>query len=451
MRYSKWINGIVGLVLCLLTTPVWAATQAPLTLEAANLYYSEETGAFSAKGNVRIQQLNTLIVSDEIVGDSKTGDVLAKGHVTWTEENNKLTGEKLNYNYKTKIGNMGNAKGNLNQQLVSLDSVELNSEFTTAYKASVTKCDAQTPDYKMTADKIVIYPGDKLIAYNASFWIKNIRLFSMAKFQKSLVEGDTTSSMPRVGYRSDDGFYISQRLQYPLSDKTSAMLDLTYYSKRGLETQLGLSVDHSDYNLTIVQGAAKNADDEWYKREPEITLTRKAIQLGNTPLYWSYRLQAVRISDDAVPNGFWQESATAYLRHKPISLSDKQTLNLSSFYQQNWYEDYDSRGVLGVSVGVNNKINHRLSADVVYNYIHEDKPSPFTYDNVDTPRELVSSVKWDVGHLWRLGVSTEYDLANTRLTDIDYTITRNLHCFESSLTYREKRKEWKFHIEALRW
>jgi lipopolysaccharide assembly outer membrane protein LptD (OstA) len=452
VKYKKLTKNLIIALLCFATTPAWAASPPPITLEAGSLYYNDANGEFHAIGNAKIQQGTTVIESNAITGNISSGDVVADGNVTWLDEDSKLTGEKLNYNYKTKNGQMGTTKGNIDGLIVSAESTTLMPESSTIYNTSVTKCPAQIPDYKMTADKVVIYPGEKIIAYNASFWIKNVKLFTIPKYSKKIDNKEgSASSFPRLGYDSDEGFYIKQHLEYPIKDRLSGVADLGYYSERGTKYQIGLVQENPSSTISMMSGSTQNSDGDWYERQPEISYFRHYKPVPKAPLLWAYQLKAADIKDSGDADFQGQETATLYLSHKPLRLSADSNLNLWSSFSQHWYETEDPRSVFNIGTRIDKTLNTDLNMYVGYNYTHESANSPFIYDDVDANREVVSGANWQVDRLWNIGVATSYDLDQERFADIDYKVKRNLHCFEAELIYREKRDEWKFRVNAIQW
>lgn len=451
MSYTKWTGKLVVALLCFAAAPAWAA-QAPITLEANYLQYNDETGDVSASGNVKLNQEITQIFTQQLTGNVQTGDILANGQVTWIEEKNTLTGEQLNYNYKTKYGKMGPGKANMDGKLLTGQTTEMFPDKTIIGQGSITKCPAQTPDYKMTADKIEVYPGDKLIAYNVAFWIKNHKLFSMAKYTKSLKEEDKENSLlPKVGYESHEGIYIREYLEYPLQDKLFAMGEISYYTQRGLEYQYGLlhRGDHATTSLLV--GAQANDDDEWFERRPELRYSHSAFQIGRLPYYLSYNLYSGRIIEDETHNDLWRSGGRININHTPIKLTDNTNLYLGGGYEYNWYENRQNRSIWRGHIKIKTKLNDRMDMGLGYYHSNPNGQTPFDFDDIDINDEFTSDFSWKIDRLWKFRVSTSYDLNNSEMHDVDYTITRNLHCFETAITYREKRDEWRIKIGLIDW
>jgi len=451
MLYKKLTSKLVVALLCCIATPVWAA-QNPITLEANYLQYNDETGDLSASGNVKLNQETTQIYTQQLTGNVKTGDMLANGQVTWTEAKSTLTGEKLDYNYKTKAGKMGTAKGNMDGVLITAESTLLQPKEAVTYHATVTKCPAQIPDYKMTAEKIIVYPGEKLIAYNVSFWIKNTKLFTLHKYVKKLDEQESDNlPIPSIGYRTAEGFFIKQHLEYPLNSKLSAMADINYYHKRGFEPQLGLINRSNHSTVTLIAGSEVNLDSEWYDRRPELVYSHNDFSMGKLPVKINYKFYAGRIIEDTTNTDLWRSGGAIYVSRNPLKLTDNTTLHLGGGYEYTWYEDHEERTIWRGNVGIKTALNERVNMGVGFNHEHSNGSTPFKYDAVDIKNELLTDLSWKIDRLWQVGVSTSYDLDNSRLADVDYTITRNLHCFETAVTYREKRDEWKFRVGVVNW
>lgn len=451
MSYKQWTSKLIVAMLCLVTTPVWAA-QAPIILEANFLQYNDETGEIMADGQVKMNHELTRIYSEHITGNINTGDMLANGQITWTEENSTLTGDQLKYNYKTKNGQMGRSKGNMDGVLLDAQETAMFPDKAFISQGSITKCPAKIPDYKMTADKIEVYPGDKLIAHNVSFWIKNFKIFSLPKFTKSLKEKDNEVSLiPRVGYDSHDGLSISQHFEYPVSGELSVMTELAYYTQRGFEPQFGLIRRGEHSTISLINGTDYNDDREWYDRRPELLYTHEELPIGKLPFNLQYKLYTGRIVEEDTNTDLWRSGGEVYVSHTPIKLTDYTTLYLGGGYEYTVYENNENRVIWRGNVGIKTAVNERINIGLGYNHASPNGSTPFIYDDIDIDNELTSEFSWQLDRLWQVGVNTSYDLDNSEMADVDYIIKRNLHCFETSIIYREKRDEWKFRLGLINW
>lgn len=84
-------------------------------------------------------------------------------------------------------------------------------------------------------------------------------------------------------------------------------------------------------------------------------------------------------------------------------------------------------------------------------YTHRDKNgrTPFNFDDPGKNNELTTTLDYTLDRYWKIGVNTVYDLDGKEYTDLDYSLTRNLHCFEGKLVWREKRRELAFSLDLI--
>lgn len=456
MSYKKWTGKLVVALLCFVaSSPAWASP-APITLEANYLQYNDETGEISASGNVRLNRELTKIQSEHITGNVNSGDIFADGKVTWTEAKNTLTGEKLNYNYKTKTGEMGQSKGVYEGILVSSQATALFPEKSVISHGSITKCPAKIPDYRITADKAEVYPGEKVVLHHATFWIKNTKLFTLPKYTKSLQENaNEVSMLPRIGYHSEDGFFIGQHLEYPLNKELAVVTDLDYYFNRGFEPQYGLVNRSKHTTVSLMGGSQVNDDREWSERRPELVYEHEKFRLGKLPWNVQYQLYTGRIVEEDSHTDLWRSGGSVYISHTPVKISAKTTLNFGGGYEHDWYEDHDGRSIWRANFGTNTAVNDRLNVELGFNHADVKGSTPFIYDKIDVKDELIYGFTYKLDRLWQVGVRTSYDLNRDEVHEVDYILTRNLHCFDATVIYRQKRdenrNEWKVRVGLIKW
>ncbi len=444
--------------------PVEAATEQekangnkpPVVIEADHLYFSDATGEFFAQGNAVVVQNEDKIIADKIRGNSKQTMIWVDDSASFSQTNDKtnvnLTGHNIIYDYKQQSGTIaaaqGTVQGSTNKAYIKGQNLQVASNKMVVHQGWITGCPAIKPDYHVTADKIEIWPGDKLIAYNASFYIKGRRIYTLPKYSKSLNDNDK-GEFPRLGYSSDDGLMIAQYLEYPLSNRTSVFADAVYYTKRGFEPSYGVINRMPGYTLQFGAVRESNSDDEWITKEPEFSLTTDPIKLGNTPLTAKILLSAGKWKEEAVAG--WRQSYGLSLNHAPIKLADNVTLNFGMGYQ-------------GIHYAYNDTTNHIWSYRVMVQgeskkldwwtgYIHnnESGDSPYVYDDIETPRELTAGFIYKLDSKNGLGVNAVYDMSTDKIKDVDYIWRRDLHCWKADITYREKRNEWRVKLHTVEW
>ena len=177
----------------------------PIEIVADEMYFSDKTGELFAKGNVVITQDKSKIFADIVRGNDKQKELWVDGKARLIEPATNVTGIKIRYNYDAKFGTMENIKGKCGDDFVSGSKIHFEQGKYTAYNATTTGCPAQkTPDYRVTARKVVIWPEDKMIAYDAKVWIKNFVIYTTPVYQKSLKKTED-EEFPSFGYQDPDG------------------------------------------------------------------------------------------------------------------------------------------------------------------------------------------------------------------------------------------------------
>lgn len=427
-----------------------AKTVAPIVFEGDELSFSEVTGDVYAQGKVKVTQNNAVVLADNIRGNTKKSEVWVDGQAHFLDQGISLTGLNTHYNYQEHTGTMLEIKGMIEKDRVGGENLEFLPDKYIIQNGTVTRCPAQVPDYHVSASKIEIWPGDKLIAHNAKFWIKDKVIFSLPKFEKSLVKEESTSAFPRLGYTSEDGVSIAQYLEYPINNRLSVYGDLAYYSKTGFRPIYGLTSNQKNYTVKLSQGYERNGDEEWIKKEPEVTLSSKAYRIGHSPF-------SARISASA---GEWTEDTISgsrndygiYFNSDPIKLSDKFTVSLGTGYQTIRYGYDDStNNIWRFNTTITAKPDDRLTMWTGYSIRNQSGTSVYEYDRIDSDRELNTGFMYKVDHMNSFGVKMNYYLDKDRVEDVDYTWRRNLHCWEADITYRAKREQITMKLSTIEW
>lgn len=426
-------------------------TKAPIVVEADELYFSDSTGDLYAKGNVQIKQNDDKVEAQLLNGNTQKNEVWTDGEALITRPGMELTTTGMHYNLNDHSGSMQSSKGTIERLHITSKAITTSPVHTTMNNGTVTGCPAEVPDYHISAERVEIWPGDKMIAYNAKFWIKNTVIFSLPKYQSSLQEGEGASvAFPKPSYSSDNGFGISQHLEYPFSPRLAVFADLDYYSKVDFKPMYGLISRNNNFTAKLGYGNEENDDHDWIKKEPELSFELNSQRLGSSPL----KLNA------SAAWGQWNEGKIRgthsgfklYLSHDPIALGSKAALKIGTGFDRNFYGYNDAKNsVLHFDSLLDMNPNSRLNTWLGYSYSSNIGTTPYEFDRIDVSKEGRIGFMYQVDRLNGLGVKVRYDLEHGHTEDIDYTWRRNLHCFEADITYRAKRSEVRVKVDAVKW
>jgi len=459
-KSRKVIIGLLALIFVFGTATTQAApksteaassAKAPIVVEADELYFSDSTGDLYAKGNVQIKQNDDKVEADMLQGNTQKNEVWTDGKALLSRPGMNLTGTGMHYNLNDHSGSMQASKGTIEKLHITSKTVTTSPIQTTITNASVTGCPAEVPDYHISADRVEIWPGDKMIAYNAKFWIKNTVIFSLPKYQQSLQENEIGGfAFPQPNYSSDNGVGISQHIEVPFTPRLAVFTDLSYYSEVGFKPMFGLISRNNSYTAKLSYGNEENDDHEWVKKEPEFSLQLKQRRLGTSSLILNASASSGKWVEDSISGT--HQGYGFYLANDPIALGSKATLKLGTGYESNFYGYDDSKNnIFHFDSQLTVKANSRLETWLGYNYRSETGTTPYEFDRIDIAKEGKAGFMYQVDRLNGIGVKISYDLEHGSTADVDYTWKRNLHCFEADITYRAKRDEIRVKVAAIEW
>ena len=425
-----------------------AQSSVPIVIEADKLYFSDATGDLFANGNVVVVQDKQKVLAQEVKGNTKETQIWIDDKANFIDPQVNVIGVHTHYNYGTKTGTMLKAAGMVGRERVVADNIDLLPDKYILHDGTMTKCPAKVPDYRITADKVVIWPGDKLIAYNAKFWIKNTIIYSRAVYQKSLRDDDK-SEFPQIGYSSDDGFYIRQYLEHPLGNNVAAFADLGFYSKSKFKPAYGMIDRERNYDLTMAYGNYQDTDSRWIKKQPEFRFDYRSHRLGSLPVSYTFTGIYGKWTDNVKSS--WHQDYILYFTRDPIKLSPSLTLNMGTGYEI-VKESYNgsSTGTIRFNTSLHKSWSPKFSTWVGYNYT-QDNTTLFTYNSTNVGKEMLYGFTYKFDRMNTVAFYQSYDLQNSRVYENYYTWYRNLHCWQMELQYKAKEKRLQWNISVTRW
>lgn len=428
----------------------------PISIEADELYFSDKTGEMFARGNVVISHDQNRIFADLLRGNDRQMEVWVDGTVRFTEPLTNLSGMKLKYNYGSKFGVMQEVAGKCGDIYLTGRKAEFTESKYTLYDSTATTCKMKgTPDFRITAGKLDIWPGDRLIARDAKVWVKNTVLYSTPKFQQSLKD-DLEDSFPRMGYQSRDGFFISQHFPFALSQNVYVYTDLAFYSLGGFRPTFGIVNYEKEYTMRLVAGLFRDSNDNWVRKEPEFSFELKPRRLGKLPLQYKASLIIGQWKGNNQYNDIrrsWHQDLNVYFTHDPIYFDAQKTwmlkLGAGLGYQHESYDD-SSRTPFRYNIRLSKQLSPVLNVWTAYNY--SGQPSPlFAFGQPEVPKEGIAGLSWNVNNRTTLSYKISYDFMNKRVYDHYYTIRQSFHCWETEVTYRTLKKELLWTFTVAKW
>lgn len=206
-----------------LVTKVSAAetTSQYYTLSANNISY--HNNIVSASGSVFFKTDSLTVKTEKIrINIDENKLTTLSDHFVLRSDNRKISGENLIYNYQKRKGKFYNADTQIDDFYFHGQEIELVEEKDYDIfinQSSFTKCILAEPHYKITAQKIKIYPEEKIVAENINFWWGKAKFFYLPNYVIEYEEDEKgnllkdSSLSPKIGYNTKDG--ITFELNYP--------------------------------------------------------------------------------------------------------------------------------------------------------------------------------------------------------------------------------------------
>ena len=434
----------------------------PLQVEADKIRYNDTTGDINLRGHILIKHMLDRYTTDYVYGNTLTQKYVIPGKIRWISPTSKTEAESAEYDASSAVGKFKKISGwdsdlyyfqgtdgiyhrDANKMVIK------NGYFTTKHAV------AKIPDYRIEADRIDIYPGDKYVAHQVKLKFKNTTVVSLSKYRGNLSAdkgGSLWSLMPRPMYDSDNGWGLHNSIDIPLNGNNdlSFYMRNIWYSKAGYKPDIGVEYETPAGQLSLYYAEKESATNDeggiWIKKKPSFVFSSRNYYFGKSPIYAGFRGEI----------GYWSESWADRKVEGPYKGFDVYisgpSVPLGKFLTFNWrighardYYDYTAykgnhlletknttRTSSYYSLGLQGKYR-AVSAWVNYTDRHFDGYSPYVYDTYSmespidigfslqlTPRDTVS-ISWSV------------DTANGNLRHRYYTYYRDLHSFYGWIKY----------------
>lgn len=442
--------------------PASKQSSLPITIYGDHVVYDSETGDFTAVGTVRMYQGDQKLYTTEARGNALTGDVyLLEGGrmIDSTSTNDSKWGH---YNFKTKTGTVKDIHGTNGADIYSAnigeiypDRVELSDGGRT------TRCPAvkHTPCAEVRADKVVIYPNDKIIAYNVKVYLKGKHIYSRDRWINNLNdEGSQQSLAPHIGYDHDQGWKFRFNWVHPFSDSNTLTGDIKYYSKVGWRPMFTDRQDARNFYVTLEEGYDEDDDNKWIRKQRNLKFVYKDHRIADgLPLSYSGYASHGLWKDNW--HRSWHTEYAAFLRHDPIDLTHgDRPLRLNLGAGHKWINESarDSTektwlysGVLGRDMGAG------FYTWTGY-FWERRRASLFSYGAPDMDRELQFGLRKSFGSRDHISFLTRYDAGEHNVYEYIWRWDHDFCCFRLGIQYRDKRyrggdDEWSVTYDLFRW
>ncbi len=190
--------------------------------------YFHEEGKAVGTGNVVIDYEGAKLQADKITVYTETKKALAEGHVTLTQEGSVYTGNTAEYDFKTKKGNVQKMTAEIEKtyygRASKVERIDAGHFRLTEGSFTTCCCSEEEPFYKVQAQSIDYFPGDKVVMRNALMYIKGVPVLFIPYFQQSFINFDRFPVHLAPGIRDEWGPFLLSKWRFSLIDKPDVKL-----------------------------------------------------------------------------------------------------------------------------------------------------------------------------------------------------------------------------------
>lgn len=218
-----------------------------LTAEYITYEKIEDEDLIIAKDGVEFKYQDIEINADYLKINLTTNLLFASGEIYFLQDETETYCEELTYNWETKKIILLRLKGELTGEGIKGkvyyqgEKMENFPETVEIAEGSFTTCELEEPHYRIVAKEMIIYPKDKIIARNISWYEGKIKIITLPYFLIFLDRKTQQPILPKIGQNSEDGWFIKTNFNYYIDEKSYGTLYIDWLEKKGI----GIGVEHT--------------------------------------------------------------------------------------------------------------------------------------------------------------------------------------------------------------
>lgn len=214
----------------------------------------EDEDLIIAKDGVEFKYQDIDIKADYLKINLATNLLLASGEVFFKQDETETNCEELTYNWETKKVILLRLKGEITGEGIKGkvyyqgEKMENFPETVEIAEGSFTTCELEEPHYRIVAKEMIIYPKDKIIARNISWYEGKIKIITLPYFLIFLDRKTQQPILPKIGQNSADGWFIKTYFNYYVNEKSYGTLYIDWLEKKGIGTGVEHTLEIGDAN-----------------------------------------------------------------------------------------------------------------------------------------------------------------------------------------------------------
>ncbi len=191
----------------------------------------------TASGDVILKYQDLQVNADSLTWNRQTGDVAAEGNLRFTRGEEKIEGDRIELNIRTRAGRIVNAKGYIGPgfYVSAAEAIRYADGRYELHDADVTSCAETDPDWTLRFKRAFLVPGKSVTAAGSVFRLQGIPLFYFPYIAVPAQNRDRSTGflMPGTGTSNTKGRSFREAFFWAIDRSVDATITGEYFTKRG--------------------------------------------------------------------------------------------------------------------------------------------------------------------------------------------------------------------------
>jgi lipopolysaccharide assembly outer membrane protein LptD (OstA) len=210
------------------------------------------------------------IDSSKVEFDLEKQIAVAKGSAKMKEKDAVLTGNALEYNFRTETGSLLNAR--LSEKIWYAGAQKAlktpDKDLIELERAYITTCDIPgKPHYRIQARRVYYYIDDRVVAKNALMFVGNLPVVYFPYWSQSVKDGRSNFSVS-VGHKKEWGGFVLTTWRYDLGKYLKYKIHADHRQLKGFASGVDADYDTKDYGFGQLKTYYMNERDK-YEDNPQ--------------------------------------------------------------------------------------------------------------------------------------------------------------------------------------
>ncbi len=209
----------------------------PWHIEADEVSYDDSLGQYLARGHVTISKRDVKLSGDFVRFDHKTMKALAVGNVVMTAGDDILIGNSIEIDLATQTGTIYQGSVFLQQNHFYIKGDKLQKTGKDSYaaeRASISTCDGEPPDWKITGRKLNVKVEGYGTIQHAAIWARRVPVVYTPFLAFPTKRKRQTGFLPpQFGDSERNGFFYLQPFFWAMQENSDATFFWHHLENRG--------------------------------------------------------------------------------------------------------------------------------------------------------------------------------------------------------------------------